>query len=70
MVNREAETSKKYETDRLLTVRDASRLLGVHNSTIRRWCRTGVLREYRIGLGRHRRFRHADLAALVVEQRN
>jgi excisionase family DNA binding protein len=70
MVNKESEISKKYETDQLLTVRDASRFLGVHNSTIRRWCKTGVLREYRIGLGQHRRFRHADLVALLVEQRN
>ena len=70
MAKKESGISKVYETDQLLTVRDAGRLLGVHTSTIRRWCRRGLLKEHRIGLGHHRRFRHTDLIALLVEQRS
>ncbi|UCG83459.1 MAG: helix-turn-helix domain-containing protein [Dehalococcoidia bacterium] len=68
MAKKESRKSEGYKIDQLLTIRDASRLLGFHASTIRRWCRTGLLKEYRIGQGHHRRFRHADVIALLVEQ--
>lgn len=70
MVKKESRINEVYETDPLLTIRDASRLLGVHTSTIRRWCRIGLLREYRIGLGCHRRFRQEDLVALLVKKQS
>lgn len=70
MVKEKSGISKVYKIDQLVTMRDASRFLGVHASTLRRWCKTGRLKEYRIGLGHHRRFRHVDLIALLVEQRN
>ena len=69
MAKKESVISKTYELDPLLTIGDASRLLGVHANTLRRWCTAGLLKEYRIGLGHHRRFRHADVIALLVEQR-
>jgi excisionase family DNA binding protein len=70
MAQEATSTRDSQELDRLLTMRDASRVLGVHGSTLRRWCRSGLLKEYRIGIGRHRRFKLADLAALVIEQRD
>jgi excisionase family DNA binding protein len=70
MAEKAARTRNSDEFDTLLTMREASRVLGVHASTLRRWCRSGLLREYRIGIGRHRRFKPADLAALVIEQRD
>ncbi len=70
MAEKATGTGNSQEPDKLLTMREASRLLGVHSNTLRRWCRAGLLREYRIGVGRHRRFRHADLAALLVEWRS
>ncbi len=70
MAEKTAEISNSHEPDTLLTMREASRLLGVHANTLRRWGRTGLLKEYRIGIGRHRRFKHADLAVLLVMQRS
>ena len=62
-------TNGGYQLDTLLPVREACLLLGVNSNTLRRWSRLGVLREYRIGAGRHRRFKQGDLAALLVEHR-
>ncbi len=52
----------------MLTIREASRLLSVHNNTLRRWAAQGLIKEYRIGPGGHRRFKTEDVAALILEQ--
>ena len=49
------------ELDRMLTVAEASEILGVSKSTIRRFNTQGLIRSYRIGTGKHRRFRKKDL---------
>ena len=56
------------ETEPMLTMREACRLLNVHGNTLRRWSEMGVVKAYRIGIGQHRRFKAEDIAALVVEQ--
>jgi excisionase family DNA binding protein len=54
----------------VLTVGDASRLLGVHKSTIRRWSDEGKIPSFRVGIGRmDRRFMFPDLLKLVTSQR-
>ena len=51
-----------------LSIRQASRLLGVHINTIRDWADGGVLPSYRTP-GGHRRFSRADLEKFLVQQR-
>jgi len=47
-----------------LTLAEASRVLGVNGSTLRRWADAGQVRTFRTP-GGHRRFSRADLVALV-----
>ena len=49
------------ELNRMLTVSEAAELLGVSNTSIRRFSNSGDIKSYRIGQGRHRRFRKRDL---------
>ena len=52
------------EQTRWVSLGDASRLLGVNESTLRRWSDAGQVRSYRTP-GGHRRFAERDLVALV-----
>ncbi len=47
--------------NKLVKIRDASILLGVHPETLRRWDRSGRLKAVRMGTGGHRRYRVVDL---------
>jgi len=51
----------------LLTMREVCQLLHVHGNTLRRWSDQGIIKAYRIGPRRNRRFKAEDLAAFVVE---
>ena len=52
----------------LLTVGAASRLLGVHQSTVRRWCNECKIPFFRIDIGRgDRRIRLSDLQTFVKQ---
>lgn len=53
--------------NRLLTVREACRLLYVHSNTLRRWSDRGIVRVYRVGPRGDRRFRAGDIAVLLAE---
>jgi excisionase family DNA binding protein len=60
---------QQYNTSRpLLTTKEAVLLLNVHSNTIRRWSEQGILKSYRIGLGRRRRFKAEDIADLLIQQ--
>jgi excisionase family DNA binding protein len=60
---------QQYNTSRpLLTTKEAVLLLNVHSNTIRRWSEQGILKSYRIGLGRRRRFKAEDIAPLLIKQ--
>lgn len=52
----------------MLPIGQACRLLNVHANTLRRWSAKGLIREYRIGPGKHRRFRADEITALILEQ--
>jgi excisionase family DNA binding protein len=52
----------------MLTISEACQLLNIHSNTLRRWSAKGLVREYRVGLGGHRRFKVDDIAALILEQ--
>jgi len=66
--------SIKYNTAAPLTPNDmlspraASRLLGVHVNTLRRWSNQGILRAYRLGLRGDRRFRRKDVVGILKLQ--
>jgi excisionase family DNA binding protein len=45
----------------MLTVKQAGRLLNVHENTIRRWSDQGILRVYRISKRGDRRFKREDI---------
>jgi excisionase family DNA binding protein len=60
---------QQYNTSRpLLTTKEAVLILNVHSNTVRRWSEQGILKSYRIGLGRRRRFKAEDIATLLMQQ--
>jgi transcriptional repressor of dcmA and dcmR len=54
--------------DELLSIREAAVLLGVTETSLRRWTDSGRLACYRLGPKRERRFRRADLMAFMDRQ--
>lgn len=55
------------ESNGYLTVGGASRLLGVHEATIRRWSDQGKIPSFRVDIGRRdRRFKILDIRKLAV----
>ena len=55
------------DNDPMLTPREASRFLGVHPNTLRRWSNDRLLKTYRIGSRRDRRFRQSELVRFLGE---
>jgi excisionase family DNA binding protein len=51
----------------LLTVREVSQLLHIHNNTVRRWSDQGLIRTYRISRRGDRRFKREDIARFLAE---
>ncbi len=64
MVNRFRESSDSFST-RWITLGQACKLLGVNESTLRRWADAGHVRSFRTP-GGHRRFSEEDLRSLVA----
>jgi excisionase family DNA binding protein len=58
---------ENYNAIRMFKTHEASKLLNIHASTLRRWGETGVLKEYRIGPNGHRRYARSDIAALLIK---
>ena len=60
---------KRYKrNNHMLTSSELARLLNVHVNTIRRWTNRGVLKAYRIGPRRDRRFHHDDINGFISER--
>ena len=49
------------ELNRMLTITEAADLLGVSCTSLRRYANEGKIRVYRVGSGKHRRFRKRDV---------
>ncbi len=58
-------TKKKNETDKLLGITQAAKLLGVHPLTLRNWTERGYIPFYRTP-GGHRRFSRKELLAFLA----
>jgi excisionase family DNA binding protein len=56
------------DVEQLLDIKEAARLLGVSETSLRRWTNSGVLACVRVGGRRERRFRQADLLAFLEHQ--
>ena len=52
----------------MLRTADVAQFLGVHINTVRRWSKNGILKAYRIGPRRDRRFRREDVEDLLKEE--
>jgi excisionase family DNA binding protein len=52
----------------MLTTRQLARLLNVHINTVRRWDDRGILKAYRIGPRRDRRFSKEDIDMFLAEK--
>ena len=63
-----SEPRKSGEMSPMLTISEACRLLNIHTNTLRRWSARGLITEYRVGPGGHRRYKAEDIAALILEQ--
>jgi excisionase family DNA binding protein len=48
-----------------LTPAEVARLLGVHTGTVRKWANRGLLRSFRVGSRRDRRFRREDIVSFM-----
>ena len=62
------DNNHKDQNSRMLTVRQASRILNVHPNTLRRWSEHGIIKSYRIGPRGDRRFKLEDIDQLIAEQ--
>jgi len=49
------------ELNRMLTITEAAEVLGVSCASLRRYANEGKIRVYRVGSGKHRRFRKRDV---------
>ena len=54
---------------RLLTVDEVAHFLGVHQSTVRRWEKTGLLKSCPIGLRNNLRFKQEDILNFLTNAR-
>ena len=52
----------------MLSVHDVADILNIHINTVRRWGDSGIVKVYRIGPRRDRRFQLEDIAHLLTEQ--
>jgi len=61
-------SGSRDQTDRLLRTGEACRILCVHSNTLRRWSKQGIIKAYRLGPRRERRFRLEDVTALFTAE--
>ena len=52
----------------MMTIGEVARLFNVHTNTVRQWSERGMLKAYRIGSRRDRKFRREDVAIFYLER--
>ena len=55
--------------ERMLTVSEVAEILHIHPNTVRAWSDTGLLKVYRVGYRRDRRFNPQDVENFLVSRR-
>ena len=55
----------KLDGQQMLSTGEVCQLLGVHSNTVRRWSNKGILKAYRIGTRKDRRFKRRDIEELL-----
>ena len=55
--------------ERMLTVSEVAEILHVHPNTVRAWSDSGLLKVYRVGYRRDRRFSPLDIENFLVSRR-
>ncbi len=58
-------TGEQQQEDRLLTVEEVARMLGVSGPTVRSWIHTGALPHVLLGPAKRLRIRRRDLDRLI-----
>ena len=58
-------TQSEKRGPNLLTITQASELLGVHKNTLRAWDKKGYLKAIRIGIRGDRRYKRSDIMDLA-----
>ena len=58
-------SEKPRSMDGLLTVSEVADLLHVHPNTVRQWSDSGILKAYRFGYRRDRRFRPEEIEKFI-----
>jgi len=67
-VTKTNEREHSKEQSGMLRTGEACRILCIHSNTLRRWCKQGIVKAYRVGPRADRRFRREDIAALLIEK--
>ena len=55
--------------ERMLTVSEVAEMLHIHPNTVRAWSDNGLLKVYRVGYRRDRRFSPQDIENFLVSRR-
>ncbi|KPJ88724.1 MAG: hypothetical protein AMS17_04395 [Spirochaetes bacterium DG_61] len=55
------------ELNRMLSITEAAELLGVSCTSLRRYANEGRIKVYRVGSGKHRRFRKRDVLSYLEQ---
>ena len=59
--------TQDYITSSFLTTKQTSKLLNVHENTVRRWSDSGIIKAYRVGPNDSRRFLKKEVRKLLRE---
>lgn len=67
VVSRMASDKKANQrlTSKLLTISQVADLLNVHTNTVRHWSDSGLIKAYRIGVRRDRRFKPEEIDKFI-----
>jgi DNA-binding transcriptional MerR regulator len=56
---------KSGRSNPVLTIKDVSGMLGIHQNTVRRWSDTGLLRCFRVSQRGDRRYKYEDITSFL-----
>ena len=54
--------------DQIITLAEASAMLGLHPNTLRKWDNTGFLKAIRFGTRKDRRYRKSDILKVLKQK--